>query len=227
MRISHYGHSCLLVETGEARILIDPGSFSDLEAFTRPGAGLSAILVTHQHADHLDVDALPALLEANPGVIVRTDSQTAAQLRDQGITVQENVAGAPFTIGDVEVTPVGRQHAVIHRWLDRIDNVGLVLRADGTSLFHPGDALDADPGQVDYLAVPVNAPWCAVKETIDFVREVDPQVAVIPIHDALLQPGARVVYLRHIADYGADGGVPVLDLADGEPRELTPAGSIA
>lgn len=227
MRISYHGHSCLLVETDGARVLIDPGTFSDLDALTRDSADLDAILVTHQHPDHLDVDRLPALLQANPRAVLRTDPETAQQLREKGIPAEQNVAGDTVTIGDIEVTGVGRQHAEIHRWLDPIANVGLVLRADGTSLFHPGDALDADPGRVDYVAVPVSAPWCAVKETIDFVRETDPQVAIIPIHDALLQPGARALYLRHIGDFGQEGGVEVIDLTGGEPRELAPSGSIA
>ena len=51
MRITSLGHACLLVETGDQRILIDPGTFS-------PGfqdlTDLDAIVVTHQHADHVD-----------------------------------------------------------------------------------------------------------------------------------------------------------------------------
>jgi L-ascorbate metabolism protein UlaG (beta-lactamase superfamily) len=57
MRIAHLGHSCLLVDIGGQRILIDPGGFS-------PGivdvTGISLILVTHQHADHIDLQRLPA-----------------------------------------------------------------------------------------------------------------------------------------------------------------------
>ena len=42
----------------------------------------------------------------------------------------------------------------------RCTNVGVVLQADGEpSLYHPGDAYDGEPGEVDVLAVPLNAPW--------------------------------------------------------------------
>jgi L-ascorbate metabolism protein UlaG (beta-lactamase superfamily) len=64
MKITHFDHACLLVETGDARLLFDPGTessgFEDLR-------DLTAILITHEHDDHVDYEKLPALLAANPG----------------------------------------------------------------------------------------------------------------------------------------------------------------
>ena len=55
MRLTKLGHSCLLVEEGRARLLLDPGTlsggFEELE-------GLTAVLFIHQHADHLDQQRL-------------------------------------------------------------------------------------------------------------------------------------------------------------------------
>ena len=56
MSLTHLGHACVLYETPSSRLLVDPGtmsSFSDLR-------DLTAVLVTHEHADHVDV---PAVLE--------------------------------------------------------------------------------------------------------------------------------------------------------------------
>ncbi|MCA1695075.1 MAG: MBL fold metallo-hydrolase, partial [Actinobacteria bacterium] len=46
MEITHFGHSCVLLDTGSARLLIDPGTWSEgFEDLT----GLDAVLITHQH----------------------------------------------------------------------------------------------------------------------------------------------------------------------------------
>lgn len=75
MRITHLGHACLLIETGETQLLIDPGTYSaGFEALT----GLAGILVTHQHADHIDMDRLPDLLSANPRAELLFEPETAA-----------------------------------------------------------------------------------------------------------------------------------------------------
>jgi L-ascorbate metabolism protein UlaG (beta-lactamase superfamily) len=77
----HLGHACVVGDTGAARVLVDPGVFSEgwqtLE-------GLDAILVTHQHFDHLDLEKLPALLEQNPDAELVVDPGTADGLRERG-----------------------------------------------------------------------------------------------------------------------------------------------
>lgn len=208
MDIEHLGHSCLRVGHDGTTVLLDPGVFSPgLDARLGESTGLLAVLVTHAHPDHLDPGLVPLLEHhAGPGSV-----HAEAGAAD----VVERAGGTPAVLqvddrrqwGGIHLDVVGGQHAVIHPDVPRVGNVGLVLRAGGATLFHPGDSYDTVPEGVDVLALPLNAPWAKVSETVEFVRAVAPRV-VLPIHDALLQPGRRDVYLAHVR---ALGGAPVHD----------------
>jgi L-ascorbate metabolism protein UlaG (beta-lactamase superfamily) len=81
MRLTKFGHSCLLVEEGGARVLLDPGSFS--EGFETL-EGLTAVCVTHQHVDHVDPERVRPLLDRNPEVRVVSDAGSAGALGEAG-----------------------------------------------------------------------------------------------------------------------------------------------
>jgi L-ascorbate metabolism protein UlaG (beta-lactamase superfamily) len=181
----HLGHACLVVDTGDAHVLFDPGAFSDGWQTLQ---GLDAILVTHQHVDHLDLERLPALLEQNPDAELVVDPGTADVLRERDIPHTRREPGEEFTVGGTRVEVVGAdrgEHAVIHPDIPTISNNGYVLRAEGGTVMHPGDAYVPAPAGVDVLLLPTGAPWLKVSEAVDYLRAVAPPVAV-PIHEAVL-----------------------------------------
>ena len=197
MEVTHFGHSCVLLDTGAARLLIDPGNFSaDFEGLT----GIDAVLVTHQHPDHLDPERLPALLKANPQARLVVDSGTAGQLGAMKIDVEPEIVepGTAVQIGGARVEVLGGRHAEIHPDIPVIPNNAYLV--DGTHL-HPGDALDTVPGDVDVLFLPAAAPWSKISETIEYLRAVAPGTAV-PIHQAILANPA--VFYGHFDRLGPE-----------------------
>ncbi|MGA8047250.1 MAG: MBL fold metallo-hydrolase [Dermatophilaceae bacterium] len=212
MRITHLGHACLLVEIADRRILIDPGAFAGDFLGVRD---LDAILVTHQHPDHLDPVRLPELVRAVGEVPVWCDPQSVSVLAGLGIEATAH-DGQTVSLGEVEIQPVGEVHALIHDEIPRITNVGVRIGAPGEpTLFHPGDALDAEPGEVDVLAFPLNAPWQRSREMTAFLRRIAAPHAV-PIHDALLSTTGRNLYLKQAGDLGSPD-TEIHDLAGQDP----------
>ncbi len=175
MRLQKLGHSCLLVEQTNSRLLIDPGCFSSgFEALT----GLTAVLITHIHQDHLDVDRLHALLERNPDARVVCDQASAALLAERGVKGQVVEDGDVLDLG-VPIGVYGREHAIIHPDLPNVPNVGYLV---DDRFFCPGDAFTVPDAPVEVLAVPVGAAWMKLSEAVDYVHRLQPRIAV-PVHD--------------------------------------------
>jgi len=209
MHVTRFGHSALLVEAAGQRVLIDPGAFSSPDVFEVQG--LDAIVVTHQHADHLDRDRIGALIERNPGAVRLSDPETATLI--DGFTAHSD--GDVTELGAVSITGVGVTHAEILPVIPRVTNTGVLITAPGEpTLFHPGDAYAYAPDGVDILAAPLSAPWTKVSETVDFVRRVNPRV-VFPIHDAGVTPLMHGIYWGHLSTHAS---VP-------DPRNLGPTES--
>jgi L-ascorbate metabolism protein UlaG (beta-lactamase superfamily) len=184
MRITKYGHSCLHISEASASILIDPGTFSQgFETLS----GLTAVLVTHQHPDHVDPKRLPLLLRGNPGATLYADTGSIQVLADAGIAATAVATGDVLDVGTTVEVFAG-DHAVIHRDIPVIPNAGYLI---GGRLLHPGDSLTVLDRPVEILALPTSAPWMAVKEAIDYFRAVDPKVA-IPIHEKVMANPAMV-----------------------------------
>jgi L-ascorbate metabolism protein UlaG (beta-lactamase superfamily) len=213
MRLTKFGHSCLLVEEGGTRLLLDPGSYSEgFEALE----GLTAICVTHQHADHLDTGRLRALLDASPGVRVVSDEGSAQALGEAGAEVEVVHDGDELTLGDLPVRVAGRAHAVIHPDVPVVPNVGYLV---GGRLFHPGDAFTVPTEPVELLAVPAGAPWLKLAEAVDYLRRVGPRVA-FPVHEKVLSEIGRGLHYRQLERLGAGDRASFRSLDDGRPVEL-------
>lgn len=186
MRLTKLGHACVRVEKDGAVLVADPGVFTEQEALT----GANAVLITHEHADHFEPERLRAALAADPGLHVWANATVAGQLADAGGRVHAVAHGDTFTAAGFDVAVYGSKHAVIHRDVPVVANIGFMI--DG-EIFHPGDALTVPEDPVGTLLLPVSAPWLKMSEMIDYGRAVAPRRGYA-IHDALLSAiGLRVL----------------------------------
>lgn len=180
MRITKYGHSCLLVEKGEARILLDPGVWSEGHTEVQD---IDAIFITHEHSDHTHPESLQKILENNPDVTIYTNEGAGAVLEKEGIGYETVQHGDSIQVRGVAVEVFGKDHAVIYLSVPIVRNTGYLIAG---RLFHPGDALRVPEKAVEILALPVVAPWMRLAECVDYAKEVKPKVC-FPIHDGMLK----------------------------------------
>ncbi|GAA1931098.1 MBL fold metallo-hydrolase [Microbacterium aoyamense] len=202
MHITHYGHACVLIDTGAARFLIDPGGFSDGFSETDP----DAILITHGHFDHFAPDVVGAILERHAECLLFVDETVEVPDLIAADRVRRVASGDELTIAGTTVRVVGGVHAKVHADIPQIVNVGYHLPEQ--RLLHPGDEF-VTAESVRVLLAPISGPWQALEDVVGYVRAVAAPI-VIPIHEGVLsRPQIYTDYLTKLAPEGSEIVVPV------------------
>jgi L-ascorbate metabolism protein UlaG (beta-lactamase superfamily) len=209
MRLTKFSHSCVRVDNGSYGLVIDPGVLSEArEALI----GASAVLVTHEHPDHVDVEALREAAGANPALRIWAPSSVSGQFVDLGDRVTTVSVGETFEAAGLSVQTFGGQHALIHPTVPVVANIGYLVEG---LLYHPGDSLIVPTAPVDTLLAPIHAPWSRVAEVIDFVVSVRAPRA-FQIHDALLNERGVQFTEAHVDRIGGWHGTEFRHL---QPRD--------
>ncbi|GGO64965.1 MBL fold metallo-hydrolase [Nonomuraea cavernae] len=175
MKLTKYGHACVRLEKDDKVLVLDPGAFSDGPVLD----GADAVLITHEHFDHVDVERLRS---APAGLEVWTCEAVAAQLAGVPAKIQVVEHGDEFEAAGFAVRVYGEWHAKNHPDMSIVQNIGFMFDDE---VFYPGDALTVPDRRVPTLLVPTNAPWLKLLEMVDYLRTIRPGRA-FSTHDGLL-----------------------------------------
>jgi L-ascorbate metabolism protein UlaG (beta-lactamase superfamily) len=211
MRLTKLTHACVRLKKDDRTLVLDPGKLTR-EADALDGA--DAILITHEHLDHLDVDRMHAVMSERPGLEIYTCRAVADQL--SGLRTRVLGDGDAVTIAGFEVAVIGQKHEVIHPDVPPIENIGFFVE---DTVFHPGDAFTVPGRPVPTLLVPTNAPWMKNTEMIGYLREVAPERAY-SVHDGLVNDIGLQIIDGNLGGEGKQQGKDFRRLAAGESLEL-------
>ncbi len=131
--------NCALVASSSTRILVDAGlsgreTFKRLHALEERPDQISAILITHEHSDHVaGLQRLATKLKVPVFITEGTHHAWNRAMRDEEGKFPELPkaehfsAGRSFRVGDIEVSPFTIPH-------DAADPVGFTFRAEGIKI---------------------------------------------------------------------------------------------
>jgi L-ascorbate metabolism protein UlaG (beta-lactamase superfamily) len=128
--------NCYYLGTEEGGILIDAGVSLRRVKRTLMDSGLSldsfsAILVTHDHLDHLDPDTVVQIRDEMHFITTHGGREKLHSLGKAHVTALS--VGESITVGDFEITAVFAAHTV--------EAFGVVVKAEGFTLYFSGDTL--------------------------------------------------------------------------------------
>ena len=177
-------HASIWIEAGDKQIFVDPVSHlgnRSIDYTTMPSADF--ILITHEHHDHLDKEAIRILSKETTQVIANKASAdilgTALVMANgdrRQLTEDISLEAVPaynITDGHTQFHPKGR------------DN-GYVLTIDGLTIYIAGDTEDiaemADLGDIDIAFLPCNQPYTMKPEQLIRAAKIIRPKVLFPYH---------------------------------------------
>ncbi|WP_405115188.1 MBL fold metallo-hydrolase [Paenibacillus sp. FSL K6-1217] len=168
------GQASVIVKGAEVTVYIDPYVSPNPDRTFPPPAlpgeitNMEVCLITHDHSDHLDEEALPVLAGLNPQAQFMAPAVCVERLQKLGIRKEQVTAALPPREAEpasgLKVIPVAAAHEQPER--DEQGHpkyVGYILELNGVTLYHAGDTVlfpelieEVGRRKIDLALLPIN-----------------------------------------------------------------------
>jgi L-ascorbate metabolism protein UlaG (beta-lactamase superfamily) len=215
MKLTFLGHSCVLVEHGEHRLIIDPFlTGNPVAAMSADEVKVDYILVTHGHGDHLG-DTVE-IAKRNDATVI-ANYELATYLSWQGLKTHEMHIGGSFSFpfGKVKLTPalhgtglaIPEKKEIVYLGMP----TGLLITIDGKTIYHAGDTglfsdmkLIGERNSIDVAFLPIGDNYTMGPEDALLAAEWIGAKQVIPMHYSTWPPIDQDAY-KYVQELGQRG----------------------
>lgn len=188
IKIQYLAHACILINTGEHEIIIDPFLSENEDApLSADDINAKFIALTHGHADHFGDTEYIA--KKNDATVIAV-AELARYSAELGLNVHA------MHIGGMYEFPFGKlKFTIAHHGSSAPDGTylgnpaGIIIKTNGKTIYHAGDTaltydmkLLSEQFDVDIMFVPIGDNFTmGINDAVKAVQFVDPKFAV-PIH---------------------------------------------
>ncbi len=173
--ITFIKHGSLMLEYKKYYIQIDPVSdYADYSQF--PKADM--IIVTHEHADHLDAKAI-AVLEKKGTILVTNKS--SHDILEKGQIMKNGDKSNPVDYLSLEAVPAYNTTPGREMYHPRYRDNGFIITIDGTRIYVSGDTEDIpemkDLKNIDVAFLSINQPYTmALEQAVYAIEMIQPKI---------------------------------------------------
>jgi len=196
LKIRWIGQSGYILSDGKSEICIDPYLSNVVDRIAKRGRMVEApfspeevksdvVICTHNHLDHVDIDAIPLMKKDNMLFLAPSDAKN--QLIECGvINFKAFDDGTVVKIGDFELRAVFADHMV--------PAVGVIVKHGGITMYFSGDTEynekleNIKEYNVDIMFICINGKLgnMSVDEAVQLTKIINPKVGV-PTHYGMFE----------------------------------------
>ena len=157
--VSWLGQAGFVVRAGETVALVDPflspyrGRVYESSLAPAEATGIDLVLITHEHIDHFDAEAAPAIAAASPGALFVVPTPIVDMVTEVGVSPDRVIGAQPgdrLDLAGFAIHPVPARHGITmddaYGFGEELSGglvrfLGYVVDAGGVRLYHAGDTI--------------------------------------------------------------------------------------